>query len=826
MGPALRRVTNARAPTSPLPRNRIVAHIRPYPGPSGPDARRRRTGRYLRACGVLALCIPLLIPEPLTAQAPGLDPRVSELLARMTLEEKVGEMTQLTLQAVSATAASDTSVHTLDPTTLEDAVVRHHVGSILNVWDAAFTVEHWHEVITTIQDAARRKRLPIPVLYGIDAVHGHNYLQGGTLFPQNIAMAATWNPDLVRRANEITAYEVRASGIPWNFSPVLDIGRQPLWSRFFETFGEDPYLASVMGVAAVEGLQGENVGDPIRVAATAKHFLGYSVPHTGKDRTTAWIPERRLREEVLPSFAAAIDAGVRTVMVNSGDINGVPVHADRRILVDLLRDELGFDGVVVSDWEDIIKLHTVHRVAASRKEAVAIAIMAGVDMSMVPLELEFTEHLVELVREGVVPESRIDEAVSRILDLKFDLGLFDDPYPDPTLAGGIGSAEARSVSRLAAEEAITLVENRGGLLPLRRGSRVLVTGPGAHSVAALHGSWTYTWQGIQESVYPADVITPLEAIRREFGEHQVTYVPGAGFHTMLDVDEAVRAARDADVAVVVLAEEPSTEKPGDIHDLMLSDAQRTLALEIAATGTPVVVVLLANRPRVIRDVAEVAGAVILAYQSGPHGGEALADVLSGDANPSGRLPFTYPRYTGDLMTDDHRHAERLDGHNGWNGFRPQWPFGHGLSYTRFTYDNLHVHQSELDIGDTLRVSVDVRNAGKRAGKEVVHLFVSDVYASVAPPVRRLRAFTKVELAPGEHRTVTLAVPVSELAFVGLDGSWIVEPGSFVAAVADQRSTFVVRAIEDAVESIPQKPRARAKATSPSPAGLGQSWRDG
>ncbi len=815
MEPRVARAAPARAPASPQLRKRIVEPVCPRSETASASARRGWMECCVRSGSIAALFAHMVLAAPLGAQDAGLDARVNGLLARMTLEEKVGEMTQLTLQAVSATAASDTSVHTLDRAALETALLDYHVGSILNVWDMAFTVDHWHEVISTIQDVARRRRLPIPVLYGIDAVHGHNYLQGGTLFPQNIAMAATWNPDLVRRANEITAYEVRASGIPWNLSPVLDIGRQPLWSRFFETFGEDPHLASVMGVAAVEGLQGHDIGDPVRVAGTAKHFLGYSIPRTGKDRTTAWIPERRLREEVLPSFAAAIAAGIRTIMVNSGDINGVPVHADRRMLVDLLRTELGFEGVVVSDWEDIIKLHTVHRVAASPREAVAIAVMAGVDMSMVPLQLDFADHLVELVREGVVPESRIDEAVARILDLKYDLGLFDGADPDRSLADGIGSEEFHAVSRRAAEEAITLVKNDAGLLPLARDARILVTGPGATSAAALHGSWTYTWQGTPESVYPAEVVSLLEAMRTEFGAHRVTWVPGAEFHASPNTGAAVRAAADADVAVVVLAEEPSTEKPGDIHDLALSAAQRDLALQIAATGTPVVLVLLANRPRVIRDVAEVAGAVLLGYQPGPHGGEAVANILSGDVNPSGRLPFTYPRHTGDLVTDDHRHSERLDNDNGWTAFRPQWPFGHGLSYTTFTYDDLRVLQPDLGMTDTLRASVDVTNAGLRPGKEVVHLFVSDLYASVAPPVRRLRAFTKIDLAPGERRTVTFAVPVSDLAFVGLDGTWVVEPGDFVAAVGDQRSPFVVHAGE---APIPRTPEAGAADGESAPAG--------
>ena len=709
----------------------------------------------------------------------------------MTLEEKVGEMTQLTLTAVSKTMGTASQPHELDLAKLEEAIVGHHVGSVLNVWDVASTMQHWHDVIATIQRAAQRRRLQIPVLYGIDAVHGHNYLVGATLFPQNLAMAATWDPELVRRANEITAIEVRASGIPWNFSPVLDLARQPLWSRFFETFGEDVHLASVMGVAAVRGLQGDDVGDPLRVAATGKHFLGYGMPRTGRDRTPAWIPERMLHEYFVPPFQAAIDAGLRTVMINSGDINHVPVHASREILTDLLRTRLGFTGVAVTDWEDIIKLHTVHRVAATPKEAVRIAVLAGIDMSMVPYDLSFHRDLVALVREGAVPESRIDESVRRILQLKLDLGLFERPFPDRSLAARVGASEFEQVSRRAAAEAVTLLKN-DGLLPLKKDMQVLITGPGAHSLPALHGSWTYRWQGTDQDMYPRDARTVLGSLLAEVGAERVTYVPGATFDREVDVAAAAEAARHADVAIVALAEWPSTEKVGDIDDLRMPDAQLKLARAIEATGTPVVLVLLENRPRIVREAVDSARAIVLGYQSGPFAADAIIDVIFGDENPSGRLPFTYPRYPHALVQYDHVQAEQLGPNGPEGGYVPEWDFGHGLSYTTFAYDALKLQRSTLARGDTLVVTVNVTNIGDRAGKEVAQLYVRDLYATVSPPVRRLRSFQKIELAPGERRTLVLRVPVRDLAHVGLDNQWIVEPGEFEVMIGGLRSGFVVR----------------------------------
>lgn len=710
----------------------------------------------------------------------------------MTLEEKIGEMTQLTLTAITRTSGTATRPHQLDQQKLEDFIVRNHVGSVLNVADVAFTATEWRHIINTIQRAAQRKRLRIPVLYGIDAVHGHNYLLGATIFPQNLALAATWNPDLVRRANEITAIEMRATGIRWNFSPVLDLGRHPAWSRFFETFGEDVHLASTMGVAAVQGLQGVDPSQPAFTAASGKHFLGYSMPRTGKDRTPAWIPKRMLYEYFVPPFRAAINAGLRTVMVNSADINLVPVHSSSELLTTLLRDELGFTGVVVSDWEDIIRLHTVHRVAATRKDAVRMAVLAGIDMSMVPYNLSFAEDLAELVREGAITTARIDQSVRRILALKFELGLFDNPYPEYKFADRVGAAEFQLVSRRAAQEALTLVENRKGVLPLAPDMRLLVTGPGAHSLPAMHGGWTYTWQGTNAAMYPRSTRTLLDALRAHSGSTRVTYVKGTDYERAIDIAAAVQAARTADVAIIALAEEPSTEKPGDIEDLELPQAQQDLARAIQATGIPTVIVLMHNRPRIVRRAVENATAVLLAYQAGPYAGDAITDVLFGYVNPSGRLPFTYPRYANSLVHYDHAHPERIGPDNPEAGYHPQWPFGHGLSYTSFYYRDLNINKRQVGTQDTLTISVRVTNTGKRAGQEVVQLYVRDLYASVAPPVRRLRAFQKISLGVGEAKVVTFRLPIAELAFIGRDDRPVIEPGEFDVLVAGLEQRFTVR----------------------------------
>jgi beta-glucosidase len=738
---------------------------------------------------------------------PGLDARVDSVLRQMTLEEKVGQMTQLTIEAVGSRHGTATVPQQLDSAKLDDMIVAHHVGSFFNVWDVAIAPAQWVEVIGAVQRAAARQRVPIPIIYGTDGVHGDHYMLGATLFPQNIAMAATWNPALVRREHEITAYEIRASGITWNFAPVLDLGRQPLWSRFFETFGEDVYLATTLGSAAVEGEQHDPrpaldslLGVPrekgaspaVFVSATGKHFLGYSEPLSGKDRTTAWIPDRELREYYLPTFASAIAAGLRTVMINSSDINGVPVHASHEILTDLLRTELGFTGVAVTDWEDIIRLHTVHHVAATEKEAVRMAVMAGIDMSMVPQNLSFYNELLELVHEGAVPESRIDESVRRILRLKFELGLFANDQPNKAMLTHVGAPAFAAVSRSAAEEAVTLLKNDGAILPLTKTAKVLVTGPGATSLPAQYGSWTFTWQGTDTTMYPKSAVTTLDAIRAKIGAGRVTYLPGTTFDAELDIGAAVAAAKSADVAIVCLAEWPAVEKVGDIDDLMMPAAQLKLARAIEATGTPVVLALYQQRPRIIRQAVDSARAIITAYQTGPFGSEALAGVIFGDINPSGRLPFTWPRATGSVNPYDHATPVILGADKPTGGYDPEWEFGAGLSYTTFAYSDLHIDRAVVGRLDTVTVSVTVANTGTRAGQEVVQLYTHQQYASIDPPVKRLRDFEKIAIDPGERRTVTFRLPVSRLAFVGRANTWVVEPGDFDVMIGGQTGHFTVQ----------------------------------
>lgn len=722
---------------------------------------------------------PLIAPPAAPRLA---SPRVEALLAQMTLEEKVGQMTQLTLTVVAAEGGPQRDSVRLDSAKLRRALVDRHVGSLLNVVGGALTVDGWHALLTQIQDVATREtRLRIPVLYGIDFVHGANYTRGGTIFPHNLGIAATFNPRHARRLGEVTGDEALASGLQWNFAPVLDMGRQPLFPRFYETFGEDPLVATVMGREAVRGMQRSG-----RVAATLKHYLAYSAPRSGRDRTPAELAPRAVRESYLPPFAEAVRAGARTVMVNSGEIDGEPVHASRYWLTDVLRGELGFTGVVVTDWEDVAYLHTRHRVAPTMKDAVRMAVEAGIDMSMTPYDFAFADHLVALVREGTIPESRIDQSVRRILTLKEELGLFDAPYPDPTLRGSFATEASAAAARRAARESITLLRNEGGILPLRRDARILVTGPAAGSLTALNGGWTYTWQGTDWAQLPEGPRTVVEAMLRRGAD--VRYVRGSGFTEAVDIDAAARAAAEVDVAVVVIGEDAYAEGVGNIVDLTLPAPQLRLVEAIQATGTPTVLVLVEGRPRVVSRVADAARGVVLAYLPGMHGGEAIAEVLFGEVNPSGRLPFTYPRHPNDLVTYDHKFTETL-GAEGAPGFRPQWEFGHGLSYTTFAYGDLRLGAERIGPADSLAVQVTVTNTGPRAGQEAVLLFTRQHYASVTPPVRRLRAFEKIALEPGASRTVTFTLPASDLRFVARDGRLVLEPGDFDVMVGGLKATF-------------------------------------
>ena len=674
---------------------------------------------------------------------------VGELLSRMTLREKAGQMTQVTLHALCRPDLGPGDKARLDPDRLRRGVIETGVGSVFNVAGRALTAEEWRGVVGEIQDAAAQSRLGIPVLFGLDAVHGSGYTLGATLFPQNLSLAATFRPDLVREASRITAIELAECGVPWNFAPVLDVGRTPLWSRMVETFGEDPLLATRLGVAAVQGH-----GDVEGIAACAKHYVGYSAPATGRDRTTAWIPDELLQDVYLPPFAAAVVAGVPTLMVNSGDVNGVPVHASRRLLTEILRDQLGFKGVIVSDWEDVIKLHTLHRVAPTVKEAVRISVEAGIDMSMTPFDFDFADLVVELVEEGALEESRVDESVGRILALKQDLGLSEDPLPN--VVDAPPERERIEVSSEAATASLVLLENNG-ILPLKPGTRVRFEGEAADSVPALCGPWTFTWQGSDPTTYP-DSLRSLRASWSPWRSANGT---------------------SAEVIVLCLSETPSVEKPGDIADLRLDDVQQEQARSALATGLPVIALLCFDRPRVLDDWIEQCAAVVWVGRPGPSGGDAIATLLRGEAEPAGRLPFTYPRHPGELITYDHRLTDRVGRLYGlsqefrMDGFNPRWRFGHGLSYTRFRIDAPEVD----DTGGDVHLSVRVANIGDRSGSEVVQVYLSDLYASVAPRVERLAAFQSVQVGMGDSVEVRLTIPAEAFGFHGPDG-FVIEPGDF------------------------------------------------
>ncbi|MFN3873357.1 MAG: glycoside hydrolase family 3 protein, partial [Ignavibacterium sp.] len=553
-----------------------------------------------------------------------IEKRVKELLSQMTLEEKIGQMTQVTLQTVSKKQGTKDQHHELDDSKLEEAILKYHVGSILNVYDVAHEAEYWHEVITKIQNIAMQTRLKIPVIYGIDAIHGATYTKGATLFPQALAVASTWNKDIAGRIGEITSIETRASGIPWNFYPVMDIGRQPLWPRLWETFGEDVFLASELGVNYIKGAQGDDISKPDKLATCLKHYVGYSFPLNGLDRTPAWISERMMREYFLPTFEAGILAGSPTIMVNSAEVDGIPGHANHHLLTEVLRDELKFKGFVVSDWEDIKRLHTRDRVASSPKEAVRMAVMAGVDMSMVPNDFSFYELLLDLVKEGQVPMKRIDEAVSRILRVKFQLGLFENPFPEKELITNIGTEQHTIANLKASQESIILAKNDDDLLPLKKDKTVFVTGPTANLLSPLNGGWTITWQGNEESLYPPEKKTILEAIKSKVGESNVKYMEGCSFDSDINSNDAYMEAVNSDVIVLCLGEPAYCETPGNIYDLTLPTAQIEYAKKLLNTGKPIVLVMVEGRPRVITEIAKDVKSILVAFLPGMEGGNAIA----------------------------------------------------------------------------------------------------------------------------------------------------------------------------------------------------------
>ena len=711
---------------------------------------------------------------------------VDKLLAQMTLKEKIGQMTQLEIGMVTDGMGKGI---TLNPEKLRKAVVEYGAGSLLNVNDEALPAEKWQGFIRAFQDEAKKTRLKIPVLYGLDTIHGPNYIAEGTLFPQPLAMAATWNPDLMLRGSQIAAAETRKAGIPWNFSPVLDAGRQALWPRLWETFGEDTYLATVMGIAAVRGYEGTDLRSPMSVAVSLKHYAGYSYPTTGGDRSSALIPENTMREYFLPTFAAAVKAGAHTVMVNSGDVNGIPGHVNGYLLKDVLVGEMGLKGFVVSDWADIKKLVSEHHIAATEKEATRLSVMAGIDMSMVPSDYSFSDLLLQLVNEGKVPPSRIDEAVRRILLVKYQLGLFEDPLRGIESSTVIGSPESRRVSLEAARESITLLKNENNTLPLAKTAKVLVTGPDADSMIPLNNGWSYTWQGDRASAYPTGHATILKAIQEKIGAGNVTYVPGTTFNKEVDFAKAVEAASSVDAAVLCLGEWAYAETPGNIADLTLPEAQLRLATKIAETGKPVIVVLTEGRPRIISRIVGSSKAIVMAYNPSNEGGVAIADILFGDVNPSGKLPLTYPRSPNALFTYDHKVFEGQDEGEGKEMATPQFEFGSGLSYTTFSYADLHVSPATASGNQTIHVEVTVKNTGARAGKEVVQLYLNERYASVTPPLKRLKRFAKVLLQPGESRKVSFELTTDDLSFIGLNNKRVVEPGTFDVKIGGLQQIF-------------------------------------
>jgi beta-glucosidase len=752
---------------------------------------------------LLALTIAVLFTACQSKQSEP-DDRVEALLKQMTLEEKVGQMTQITLDVVGngETVFSSDFPFELDTARLRKALVNYHVGSILNTTNNyAMTPAQWYTIISRIQEVATTKtRMKIPVIYGVDAIHGATYTDGAIMFPQQLTVAASFNPAHAYNMGVVTAYETRASGIPWNFSPVLDLGADPRYSRIYESFGEDPYLIGAMGVQLVKGYEGmsaDSLSSSVKVASCLKHFLGYSVPVSGKDRTPAYIPDHILREYHLEPFKKAIEAGASSIMINSGLINGVTVHASHDIITKLLKEELGFEGLVVSDWNDIINLHTRDKIAVDNREAVKLAINAGVDMSMVPYHYEdFFNDLVALVKDGEVKESRIDDAVRRILKVKIRLGLFETPVTKYTDYPEFGSDKSARLAYEAAADAITLLKNQDSILPLTSNLKVLITGPNANSMRTLNGGWSYSWQGEKTEQYTEEFNTFLEAIQLKTAN--VTYIPGVSyindgkyFEEKEDqFAEAIAAARRVDRVLLFVGENTYTEKPGDLNDLTLSPLQTRLAQELIKTGKPVILILNQGRPRTIATIEPGVKAVVNTYLPGNYGADALADILYGEVNPSGKLPFNYPSYPNSIVNYYHKPSEEQNpaagAYNYESDYNPQYEFGDGLSYTSFKYSNLTSSASNFGPNDELVISVDVTNTGSRAGKESVLLFSSDLYASISPDVKRLRRFEKISLNPGETKTVSFTIKAADLAFVNTDNKWVTEPGDFEFTAGDQK----------------------------------------
>lgn len=753
--------------------------------------------KILLSISLLALAYTASANVPIIKSDPKIEAQVEQTLKKLTLEEKIGQMMELVTDLFGANDKN--GVFYIDEHKTDSILSRYKIGSILNAPNTcAPTAKQWEKYIAQIQKISM-KRIGIPCVFGLDQNHGSTYTQGGTLFPQNINVAATFNREIARRSAEATAYETRAVSIPWTYSPTVDLGRDARWPRIWENFGEDCYLSSEMGKAMVYGFQGEDPNniDQYHIATSMKHFMGYGVPWTGKDRTPAYISPADLREKHFAPFLAGLQAGALTVMVNSASVNGVPMHANKEFLTGWLKEETGWDGVLITDWADINNLYTREMVAKDKKDALRIAINAGIDMIMEPYSCDACGYLVELVKEGKIPMSRIDDACRRVLRMKYRLDLFKNPTQKLKNYPKFGGEEFAKLALEGATESMVLLKNEGNILPLQHGKKILLTGPNANQMRCLDGGWSYTWQGHRADEFAGKYNTIYEAFCNEYGKENVILNQGVTYNEKgkyweenePQIQEAVAAAKDADVIVACIGENSYTETPGNLTDLWLSENQRNLVKALAQTGKPVILVLNEGRPRLIADIEPLAQGIINILIPGNMGGDALANLVSGKSNFSGKMPYTYPKEINSLANYDFKKSEEvgtMEGAYDYNAkITQQWGFGYGLSYTSYKYSNLKVSQSDFRHGDIIKVSVDVKNTGKVAGKESVLLFSSDLIASVVPDGRRLRAFDKVELQPGETKTVTFELKADDLAFVGWNGKWRLEEGDFKLMIADQ-----------------------------------------
>lgn len=738
---------------------------------------------------------------PAIPSDPVIEANIQEWLQKMTLEEKIGQMCEITIDVVTDFEASMKHGFVLDKAKLDTVIGKYKVGSLLNVpLSIAQPKEKWAEAIKQIQELSM-KEIGIPCIYGVDQIHGTTYTLGGTFFPQGVNMGASFNRDLVKREAEISAYETKAGCIPWTYAPVVDLGRDPRWSRMWENYGEDCYVNAEMGKASVIGFQGEDPNHigPNHVAACMKHYMGYGVPVSGKDRTPSSISRSDMREKHFAPYLEAVRQGALSVMVNSGVDNGMPFHANKEYLTKWLKEDLNWDGMIVTDWADINNLCTRDHIAATKKEAIKIAINAGIDMSMVPYEVSFCDYLKELVEEGEVPMSRIDDAVARVLRLKYRLGLFDKPYWSTEDYPKFGSEEFAQVALQAAEESEVLLKNEGGILPLAKGKKILLAGPNANSMRCLNGGWSYSWQGHRADECAQAYNTIYEALCNKFGKENIIYEPGVTYapykndnwweENTPEIEKSVEAARNADVIIACIGENSYCETPGNLTDLNLSTNQQNLVKALAETGKPIILILNEGRPRLIKDIEPLAKAVVNIMLPGNYGGDALANLLAGDANFSAKMPYTYPKHINALATYDYKPCENIGQMGGNYNYDSvmdiQWPFGFGLSYTTYKYSNLKVDKPQFTADDELTFTVDVTNTGSVAGKESVLLYSKDLVASSTPDNIRLRNFEKISLNPGETKTVTMTLKGSDLAFVNYYGQWTLEKGDFKVKCGDQ-----------------------------------------